>query len=616
MKFTNSPADRSPGVFLAALLLAGIAFFSLLGRRDIVTSHEARVIQVARQMAESGWPWNTKRVSVPSVELATINGITTLAPSPESRMTVNPWIVPVLNNEIRLKKPPLPYWCDAILFRLFGWSEAIARFPTALLGFLGALLIYDLAKKTFGPRAAMPALLIWITTHFVVDEYRKAMADPYLAFTTLMAVWAWIRASVGGGKKGARYLFLILFYVALAIGGLAKGPIVLLTSLPGIAVWELVTWGRKPKRGGAWWIGHLIGIAIFALLLVPWILLVLRELPQAPAIWKYEIEAQEKPREAYYYFLTIWQLALLWTIPWAIGIVMAFIHGKRGLFSPRGRRRAFAVAWLVIVGGVFSLNGVKKNAYLLPIMPALVLLAADVVSMILVTARRRSREGLAVIAMIAQVVIGMGFAVSVLVLAVKNHFGASAIGACGVVLILNILPIRSIFAHRLRQWLFLQATAYVAVIAIFIGLYIASLDNARSPRAFASAALSVSKQLNVPIWRAQSPEEMSVYLPMHLPDGSLSPRVLIGVDDPKHEFVPSPVTFEKSLYGIKVTDFREIDLPVTTTKRRYRLFDLTLDRGAGKMAARGRADDVILSEAKDLDTTNRFRSRDSSLRSE
>jgi 4-amino-4-deoxy-L-arabinose transferase-like glycosyltransferase len=349
-------------------------------------------------------------------------------------------------------------------------------------------------------------------------------------------------------------------------------------------LWEIVTWRRKPSRGAAWWIGHLVGIAIFALLMVPWLLLVMRELPEAMKIWKYELEAQEKPREAYYYLLTIWQLALLWTIPWAIGIVMTFIHGKRGMFSPRGRRRVFVVAWLVIVVGVFSLNGVKKNAYLLPIMPAVVLLAADVVSMILVTARRKNREDLAGIAMIAQVLIGVGFALSVVALAVKNHFGASAIGACVVVLILTILPLRAILAKRPRQWMFLQATAYVAVLVVFIGLYIAALDNSRSPRVFAGEALKVSREMNVPIWRAQSPEEVSVYLPMDLPDGSLSPRVLIALDDPKHEFVPSSITFEKSLYGIKVIDFREIDLPVHVTKRRYRLFDVTLDRGAGKLA--------------------------------
>ena len=587
MKSIKSPADRSPGLFFVTLLLAGIAFFALLGRRDIVTSHEARVAQVARQMAESGWPWNASRVSVPSVKLTTINGMTTLAPAGDERMLVNPWIVPVLNNEIRLKKPPLPYWCDAVMFRLFGFSEAIARFPSALLGFLGAILIYDLARNAFGRRVALPAMIVWFTTHFVVDEHRKTMADPYLAFATLMAVWAWVRATqVQRASK-----FVVAFYIALAIGGLAKGPIVLITSLPGIAMWEIAMW-RRGRIGALLrrWPGHLVGLALFSLLLVPWLIGVTRELPQAMAIWKYEIEAQEKPREAYYYFLTIWQLTLLWTIPWVIGMVMTLTHGRRGLRSPRGRSRVFALGWLVVVLTIFSLNGVKKNAYLLPIMPACVLLAADVVAMLVVVARRKKSEGLAGIAMIAQLVIGVGFAVSVVVMAARNHLGASAIGIGTAVVLISLLPLRAILQKRAGQWLLLQATAYVTVLVVFIGLYMASLDGARSPREFAVELLRVSRETNVPIWRAQSPEEVSVYLPMDLPDASTARRVLIAVDDPKHEFAGSPRAFEAGIPGITVTDLREIPLPMSATKRRYRLYDVTLNRGGNQVAnAAGRS---------------------------
>jgi 4-amino-4-deoxy-L-arabinose transferase-like glycosyltransferase len=612
----QSPAHRSRGLFLATLLLAGFAFFSLLGRRDIVTSHEARVVQVARQMAESGWPWNAKRVSVPSVQVTTINGMTRLAPSQEQRMLVNPWIVPVMNGEIRLKKPPLPYWCDAVMFRLFGFSEAIARFPSALLGFLGAILIYDLAKHTFGRRVALPAMIVWITTHFVVDEYRKTMADPYLAFTTLLAVWAWIRASAernsvrhyfhssdadrngvrhhfSSGRKGDIHRFsgagfVVLVYVALAIGGLAKGPIVLITALPGIVMWEIAMWRRlRPRRLATQWIGHLIGIAIFALLLAPWLIGVTRELPQAMAIWKYEIEAEEKPREAYYYFLTIWQLTLLWTIPWVIGVVMTLIHGRRGLRSPRGRARAFALGWLVIVLTIFSLNAVKKNAYLLPIMPACVLLAADALSVLLNTARRKSGEGLAGIAMIAQLLIGVGFAASVLVLAIRNHLGASSSGIAALVLVIALFPLRAIVTKRRWQWLMLQATAYVTVLVIFIAIYMASLDRARSPRAFSAELLRISRESGVPVWRSQSPEEVSVYLPIDLPDASRASRVLIAVDDPKHEFGGSSRAFEVAIPRIHVMDSHEIPLPLAATKRRYRLFDVTLDRGTKQLANLG-----------------------------
>ena len=146
-------------------------------------------------MAASGWPWNAQPVQVPKVTKVLINGMTQLRPAPgNDTMPVNPWIVPVMNNQIRLQKPPLPYWCAAIAFRLFGIGEGWARLVPALLGLFATLLIYDLSEMLLGRRSGLIAAAVWLTTgHFLVDEYRKAMADPYLAFFTLTAIWAWIR---------------------------------------------------------------------------------------------------------------------------------------------------------------------------------------------------------------------------------------------------------------------------------------------------------------------------------------------------------------------------------------------------------------------------------------
>jgi hypothetical protein len=121
---------------------------------------------------------------------------------------------------------------------------------------------------------------------------------------------------------------------------------------------------------------------------------------------------------------------------------------------------------------------------------------------------------------------------------------------------------------------------------VFIGLYMASLDRARSPRSFAAELLRVSHEMNVPIWRAQSPEEVSVYLPIDLPDASAAGRVLIAVDDPKHAFAGSPRAFEAGIPGIRVREERELQLPTAVTTRRYRLFEVTFDRGEKPIAQR------------------------------
>src|SRR5438309_10707102 len=66
--------------FLLALAL--LTILPMVGARDVVTSHEARVVQTARQMAAVGWPWAARPVSVPVVAIREVDGMKRLAPLP------------------------------------------------------------------------------------------------------------------------------------------------------------------------------------------------------------------------------------------------------------------------------------------------------------------------------------------------------------------------------------------------------------------------------------------------------------------------------------------------------------------------------------------------------
>jgi 4-amino-4-deoxy-L-arabinose transferase-like glycosyltransferase len=239
-----------PTILLAVLSAA--LFLTFLGRRDIVTSHEARVVQTAREMAQAGWPWSATPASVPAVRLGTVQEdgvpVTKLLRDPEvPRLSVNPWVVPVLNDEVRLQKPPLPYWATAVVVRVFGdWSEALARLIPAVLGALSTGLVYDLGRRLIGRRAAAPAAFAWVTSYFVPDEFRKAMADPYVAFFVLLAVWGWVRASVTGSAAA-----LLAFYVAVGLGLLAKGPVLFVHLGIAIVLFHALHRRRRvPARGG------------------------------------------------------------------------------------------------------------------------------------------------------------------------------------------------------------------------------------------------------------------------------------------------------------------------------------------------------------------------------
>ena len=142
------------------LFLALLQFCLFLNYRDITTAHEGRVASTAREI-----------------------------------LADHDWIVPHSNGLPRVVKPPLPYWAVAITWKTTGTIDVwLARLPSALCGALAIVLMMDLGRRVLGRGGDVVCGLLWISTWFIVDEYRKAMADPYLAFLTLVSVWSWVAA--------------------------------------------------------------------------------------------------------------------------------------------------------------------------------------------------------------------------------------------------------------------------------------------------------------------------------------------------------------------------------------------------------------------------------------
>lgn len=505
-------------VCLLLLILAGVVFLGGLGQRDIVTSHEARVAQTARTMAEAGWPWQAKPVAVPSPKLIEENGEKRFRDSAES-ITVNPWIVPVLNQRIRMNKPPLPYWCSAIAFRALGVSEFSARLPTAILGVFATLLMLHIGTHLLGRREGIIAAMLWLSTYFIVDEFRKSMADPYLAFFTLLAISTFLR----GGS------WTILCYVALALGTLAKGPIIFLTTLPAMI---LLTQTWNLNLPGI--LRHTIGIAIMFAIALPWPLAVMRHVPNAAELWLYDaFESVEKARPIYFYFLNLFQLTLPWTPFWVVGAVLPFLHRVRGT---RSSMRWRILLWAMFIVICFSIKPVKKNAYLLPVMPVLILITADAISVLLRSARRFPKAQLSWALMTLCAVIGIGFACAIGGFAVRNYPSKSiAIVAAVLAITAGVIPLIAIVRSRSGDWFISQAAGFGVIMVLFLSIWDPLKQNARSPRFMAENVLNWSRREAIPIATGPSPEEFSFYLPTNLPDWRSANQVLLVLDRPSKE---------------------------------------------------------------------------------
>src|SRR5712691_1119376 len=103
-------------IFFGALL-----FFPALGERDLTSSHEARAAQNAQMILDEGH-----------------------------------WLVPRLfDRHLELQKPPLFYWCVALI----GWLKGGAvdawavRLPSALAALACVLFLYYLGLRSKRPLA-------------------------------------------------------------------------------------------------------------------------------------------------------------------------------------------------------------------------------------------------------------------------------------------------------------------------------------------------------------------------------------------------------------------------------------------------------------------------------
>ncbi len=325
---------------IAITAIAAAQFCLFLNHRDVTSAHEGRVVATAREM-----------------------------------LARHDWIVPYCNDVPRIAKPPLAYWTTMI-----AWSAAreqapwLARLPAAICGALAVLLMMELGRRVLGRDGGVVCGLVWISTWFIVDEYRKSMADPYLAFFTLLSVWAWIAA-----RERRSSSLLLLAYVSAGFGALAKGHLILLHLALALIPYHLAQprrachlSGRPTTTSRA--IVHVVGVTLMLAIALAWPLYIYLHVPDAASHWRSEMIADRttggaKTGEIYHYLINLPVTSAPWTVFGIVGAVMA-ITGKRR----RERRALWPLCWLVATVVLFSLVPMKKNAYLLPAMPAQTLL--------------------------------------------------------------------------------------------------------------------------------------------------------------------------------------------------------------------------------------------------
>jgi 4-amino-4-deoxy-L-arabinose transferase-like glycosyltransferase len=285
------------------------------------------------------------------------------------------FILPRLNGDYRFDKPPLIYWCQFLSYELFGENDVAARFPSAVFAALTAVFTLIFATRIYGERVGIWAGVLFATSLQVFIHARAAVADMPLVFFFLLATWAdWERRNT---PKSARWWWI--FYVALSLGFLAKGPVAFLPALFGPMQLLLARDTRRIDLRSTV-LGTLVVLAIIGLWGIP-ALIASNGAYLEIGLGKHVVQRSLHPMEShglpgvvgYLLSLPFYLLATLFSFfPWCLYLPLCV---KR-LWSQREFNEYYLLGPILIVFFVFTIIQTKLPHYVLPAYPMLAILVA------------------------------------------------------------------------------------------------------------------------------------------------------------------------------------------------------------------------------------------------
>ncbi|MHC4915896.1 MAG: HEAT repeat domain-containing protein [Planctomycetota bacterium] len=359
-----------PGLGIkAALKLAAGAFavaavlnLLWLGHAPLADTTEARHAEVGREFAEGGH-----------------------------------WLIPTLNYRPHLTKPPLTDWLVAGGILIFGENEFGARFGGALVAALGLALVAGFAARIGGRGAGIAAAALYFLTPVYLALSRTISIDIVLAVPVVAAVWAAWEAGRGAGIRergseaasagaspipepgapnpgsGVRWA-AVVFWLAIGVGALAKGHIVLVLVLLPVAVWLAL--GKRCAAAArlCWPPAILLGLAVA----LPWFVHIAVRFPG----WLTSVLASELGERTLgdKYGSAFPALSIVYLLAGAAPCVPLALLPIFGRQEEENRLRFSGITGLLICGlllplAVFSTVRCQRVNYVAPLVPAVAILA-------------------------------------------------------------------------------------------------------------------------------------------------------------------------------------------------------------------------------------------------
>ena len=266
-------------------------------------------------------------------------------------------------------KPPLYTWLAALVTLPLGRISLFSLYLPAALAVAGmACLVLLAGRKYFGPMAGLFGALAFLLSPMMSRQIALARTDAVFAFMIALAAFAAFRACMQG--KG-----WTLFWFLAAFATLAKGPLGIAIGAGGLLA---CLWEKKTIRGN-----HLLGLALFCLIVLGWFALAYREMGQAVVdkMVKRELifhavsdDTGDFMGQNFYkpvvYFI---HRFLPWSLLACVGFWRVWKHPAST--EPERLFERFLLSWFLVGLVIFSMAPHQRGDLLAPIIPPAALLA-------------------------------------------------------------------------------------------------------------------------------------------------------------------------------------------------------------------------------------------------
>lgn len=281
-------------------------------------------------------------------------------------------------DQSRYKKPVGIYWLQSLSAAITGQPQAIQsyRLVSLLGGLIAVGFTYAIARRVIAPAGATLAAVMLGSCFILGAEMRLAKTDAFLLGSITAAGFVLARLWLPAGRGQSVALpapLAMLFWIALSVQILVKGPIGPLVTLPLLAG---LCWLRRDlailRALRPMW-----GLALTAALVLPWLVAI--TLRSDGAFWTASVgqdmlakvgsakESHGAPPGSY--------LAALWLTLWPAAIVLG--AALPGIWRHRRDPMVvFAALWTLPFWLLFEATLTKLVHYTMPTYPVLAVLAA------------------------------------------------------------------------------------------------------------------------------------------------------------------------------------------------------------------------------------------------